>query len=125
MMGTKNQQKLARKKAKMDQIRRWGKRARGSFRDKKERLLIFRGHMNSNKNLRGMWGKRSGENHNQRQPASSVGTLCRKCRNSLKVSDMKRGSLGSAMWGKRSSGLEDPQHTGAAEDYFNAEYFQD
>ena len=122
MMGTKNQQKLARKKAKMDQIRkgkalsfikkmsnllispdrlywtqyswlnlsirRWGKRAR-AFRDKKERLLIFRGHMNSNKerilikepcfyfiklkNLRGMWGKRSGENHYLRQPDSSEG----------------------------------------------------
>ena len=113
MMGTRKKQKLARKKAKMDQIRkgkahyyvenvtllispdktplnlsirRWGKRGRGSFRDKKERYLIFRGQMNSNKesivfkgvddihvfislkNLRGMWGKRSGETHYLRQP---------------------------------------------------------
>ena len=30
-------------------LRRWGKRSQRSFRDKKERLMIFRGHANSNK----------------------------------------------------------------------------
>merc|ERR1719211_426957 len=45
MLGTRKTPELAR---------RWGKRARGSLRDKKERLLLFRGQMNSNKNLRRM-----------------------------------------------------------------------
>merc|ERR1711981_1428924 len=95
MLGTRKQPEIARKKAKMDQIRRWGKRARGSFRDKKERLLIFRGQMNSNKNLRGMWGKRSGENHYLRQPLTS---FWRNWRNFPKVSDKKRGRGDGESW---------------------------
>ena len=53
------------------------------------------------KNLRGMWGKRSGENHNLRTD-SSVAEL---------------GSLGSGVWAKPSEGLTG-QYPAAAEDYF-------
>merc|ERR1711971_1373474 len=99
-----------------------GKRAR----DKKERLLLFRGQMNSNKNLRGMWGKRSGENSNLKQP---VAEFWRNWRNSdKKRGPLKgeswlslRGSGNSGMWGKRTQGLEDHHTGGASEDFYYEE----